>query len=167
MAPGRGLWEATQAGPAQASVSQGGAWKPRGVTFLLGPGCPAHSEVPGWGQVGGIVTGLLGPELSLCHGRAGTNGGYCPPEANRTVQQGRERQGTCSPSQEAGLQVCLPPTPAPRCHSEGRTAGSETQTLFSLEGSSSLSSQECKRSRKWGSLAPFPKPTPPKAPEAL
>lgn len=113
------------------------------------------------------MTGLLGPELSLCHGRAGTNGGYCPPEANRTVQQDRERQGTCSPSQEAGLQVCLPPTPAPRCHSEGRTAGSETQTLFSLEGSSSLSSQECKRSRKWGSLAPFPKPTPPKAPEAL
>lgn len=164
MAPGRGLWEATQAGPAQASVSQGGAWKPRGVTFLLEPLCPAHSEAPGWGQVGGIVTGLLGPELSLCHGRAGTSGGYCPPEANRTVQQGREQQGTCSPSQEAGLQVWLPPTPAPRCHSEGRMAGSEIQTLFSLEGSSSLSSQECKRSRKWGSLAPFPKPTRPLRP---
>lgn len=45
---GRALFEATQAGPVLAIVSQGGAWKPWGVTFLLGHVCPAHSEAPRW-----------------------------------------------------------------------------------------------------------------------
>lgn len=87
------------------------------------------------------MTGLLGPEL-LYHGRQGQAGGHCPPEPNQTVQQGREQQGTRSPSQEAGLQGLAALYPPPDAALEGGTAGPFRP--FPLEGSSS-SSQECKR----------------------
>lgn len=89
-----------------------GAHRSPGGHLPQRPLCLA-SEAPRWGQVGGIVTGLLGPELSLYHGRAGTSWRVLSSEPNQTVQQGREQQGTRSPSQEAGLQVPAAPTPAP------------------------------------------------------
>lgn len=108
-----------------------------GVTFFLACLYPAHS-VALRGQVKATVTGMLGPELCLCVSGAGRDQlvGTVPQKPTRRSSGAGEHGVHKNQGGRWAAGLTAAPTPAP------------STGVFLLEGSSSLRSQEGKRSRK-------------------